>query len=166
MLNGARLALLVAAAMLAGCAALGFHGLEAGRSSESDVRRALGEPARTYADADGSRQLAFTTGPAGTQTFMAFIAPDGRLTRLDQVLSNDQFRRIERGTTTGAQLERLIGPPWRVMDFPNKKQVAWDYVFRDEWGYTVDYSVMLDERGIVAETAYVRRESGRDGGFK
>jgi hypothetical protein len=166
MLNGARLAVLAVAAMLAGCAALGFHGLEAGRSSESDVRRALGEPARTYADADGSRQLAFTTGPAGTQTFMAFIAPDGRLTRLDQVLSNDQFRRIDPGTTTRAQLERLIGPPWRTVDFPNLRQVAWDYVFMDEWSYVVDFSVMLDERGIVAGTVYARRESGRDGGFK
>jgi hypothetical protein len=152
--------------MLAGCSALGFLGLEAGRSSESDVRRALGEPARTYADADGSRQLAFTTGPAGTQTYMAFIAPDGRLARFEQVLSNDQFRRIDPGTTTREQLERLIGPPWRTVDFPNLRQVAWDYVFNDEWGYTVDFSVMLDERGIVATTVYARRESGRDGGFK
>jgi outer membrane protein assembly factor BamE (lipoprotein component of BamABCDE complex) len=163
MMIGARLAVLAAAAILAGCA---VGRLEPGRSTEADVRAALGEPARVYPVPDGTRMLAFPQGPAGTQTYMAHVTADGRLTRFEQVLSNDQFRRIERGTTTGAQLERLIGPPWRVMDFPNKKQVAWDYVFQDEWGYVVDFSVMLDERGIVAETAYARRESGRDGGYK
>lgn len=159
-----RIALLAgAAALLAACASPGFGRLEAARSSEVDVRRALGEPARVYADADGSRQLAYPQGPMGTQTYMAFLGPDGRLRRLEQVLSEEHFRRIDAGTTSAAQLERLIGPPWRTIAFPNKRQVAWDYVFKDTWGYLVDFSVMLDDRGIVAETAYVRREKGDDG---
>ena len=73
---------------------------------------------------------------------------------------------MDRPAYTRAQLERLIGPPWRTVDFPNLRQVAWDYVFQDSWGYIVDFSVMLDERGVVAATVYARRESGRDGGFK
>lgn len=158
--------LALAAVIASGCTALGFYGLETGRSTEGDVRRAMGEPAKAYADADGSRQLAYTTGPAGTQTHMAFMAPDGRLVRFEQVLSSDQIQRIVRGTTTRAQLERLIGPPWRTVDFPNLRQVAWDYVIQDSWGYIVDFSVMIDERGVVAGTVHARRESGRDGGFK
>jgi outer membrane protein assembly factor BamE (lipoprotein component of BamABCDE complex) len=83
---------------------------------------------------------------------------------VEQVLTEEQFRRIARGASTRADVERLIGPPWRVMDFPNKRQVAWDYVFQDSWGYTVDFSVMFDERGLVAELASVRRDFG-DGGM-
>lgn len=155
-----RTALLAAAAMLlAGCAAIDYYRLEPGKSAEADVRRALGEPALVFTDPDGSRQLAFPHGPAGTETHMAFLSPDGRLIRLEQVLSEDQFRRIVGGVTTRAQVERLIGPPWRVVDFTNLRQVAWDYVFRDTWGYVVDFSVMLDERGVVAGTVAARREA-------
>ena len=157
-------AALVVTVILAGCAAVAITRLEAGKSSEADVRAALGTPARSYADPDGSRQLVFPTGPEGTQTYMAFLAPDGRLARLEQVLNEEHFRRIEVGTTDRAQLERLIGPPWRTIDFPNKRQVAWDYVFQDTWQYTVDFSVMLDERGIVQERVSVRRDRGRDSG--
>ncbi len=160
-----RLSLLLACAtLLAACAAAGLPGLAPGQSSEAQVRQALGEPARVFDLPDGSRQLVFPKGPEGVRTYMAFVSPAGRLDRVEQVLTEEQFRRIARGASTRADVERLIGPPWRVMDFPNKRQVAWDYVFQDSWGYTVDFSVMFDERGLVAELASVRRDFG-DGGM-
>jgi len=151
-----RFAVLAAAAILAGCSAMALVRLEPGKSSEADVRAVLGEPAGGYANPDGTRQLAFPTGPAGMQTYMAYFSPDGRLARLGQVLTEEQFRRIETGTTNREQVERLIGPPWRMIAFPNKGQVAWDYRFRDAWGYLAEFSVMVDERGVVAETVTVR----------
>jgi hypothetical protein len=161
--GAARLAVLTAAALLAGCAVFAIARLEPGKSSEAEVRRALGEPARVYTDPDGTRQLVYPRGPEGRQTYMAFLAPDGRLARLDQVLTEEHFRRIAVGTTNGLQLERLVGPPWRKIPFPNLRQVAWDYVLQDSWGYTVDFSVMVDERDIVANLVSVRRELGRSG---
>lgn len=158
-----RLAILAAAAMLAGCAVFAISRLEPGRSSEADVRQALGEPVKVYTDPDGTRQLVYPRGPEGRQTYMAFLAPDGRLARLDQVLTEEHFRRIAVGTIDQAQLERLVGPPWRKIPFPNLRQVAWDYVLQDSWGYTVDFSVMVDERGIVANLVSVRRDPGRSG---
>lgn len=159
----ARIAVFAAAAMLAGCAVFAVARLEPGKSSESDVRQALGEPVKVYSDPDGARQLVYPRGPEGRQTYMAFLAPDGRLVRLDQVLTEEHFRKIAVGTTDQAQLERLIGPPWRKIPFPNLRQVAWDYVLQDSWGYTVDFSVMVDERGIVANLVSVRRDPGRSG---
>ncbi|MBL0143979.1 MAG: hypothetical protein IPP91_18230 [Betaproteobacteria bacterium] len=165
MLTEARFAILAAAALLAGCTAVGINRLEPGKSTEADARRALGEPARSYSDPDGSRQLVFPQGPEGGQTYMVFLAPDGSLRRVEQALTNDSLRRIQSGSTTKEQLGRLIGPPWRIVAFPNLRQDAWDYVIQDDWGYTVDFSVMIDERGIVAGTVYARRERG-DGGFR
>ena len=157
-----RIGILAAVSFLAaGCAAFGLYRLEPGRSTEGDVRSALGEPAMAFVEADGSRSLVFPQGPGGTHTYMANLAPDGRLTRLEQVLTEDRFRRIANGRTTRGEVERLIGPPWRTIDFPNKGQVAWDYRFQDTWGYLAEFSVMLDERGIVAETATVRFEKER-----
>lgn len=149
---------LVAALLLAtGCAITAFQALEPGRSTEADVRRALGAPALVLPAADGSRQLAFPTGPYGTQTWMAFVAPDGRLLRLEQALTDDNLQRVSPGIPQEEVL-RLIGPPWRKVDFANRRQVAWDYRFQDMWGYLVDYAVMVDGRGIVAETVRARIE--------
>lgn len=159
----ARAAVLATAAVLAGCAAVQIARLEPGRSTEADVRGAFGVPAKVYAEPDGTRQLVFPWGPEGGQTFMAYLNPDGRLIRYEQVLSDDHFRRISVGETNREQLERQVGPPWRTIDFPNKRQVAWDYMFIDSWGYIVDFSVMIDERGIVAEKVAVRRDPGRSG---
>ena len=149
----------LAALALAGCATVGIVGLKPGQSTESDVRRALGEPARTFAQSDGSRELVYPMGPAGMQTFMARISSSGTLVALDQALVDERFRQIRPGTTTADEIERLIGPPWRKIAFPNKGQVAWDYVYRDTWDYVVDLSVMIDGRGIVAET--VQRSTPR-----
>lgn len=151
--------MVVAALLVAGCASFAYHGLEPGRSTEADVHRAFGEPAISLPGSGGSRQLAFPTGPAGTQTWMAFISPDGRLSRLEQALTEDNLQRVSSGITSEEVL-RLIGPPWRRIEFPNKRQVAWDYRVQDAWGYLVDYSVMIDERGIVAETVRARLDGG------
>lgn len=164
MRNPIRIALLaLAPAVLAACSAVSILQLEPGKSTEADVRRALGEPARTFALDDGSRQLVFPTGPGGTQTYMAYVSSGGSLVRLEQALVDAKFRRIVPGATTAAELERLIGPPWRKIAFPNKRQVAWDYVYLDDWDYTVDLAVMVDERGIVAETVHARRSRGDSG---
>lgn len=150
-----------AAGILAGCAAIGVHGLEPGRSTEADVRRALGEPALVLDGAGGTRSLAYPGGPGGTRTWMARLGPDGRLVQLEDALTDDSRSRVTPGITKEEVL-RLIGPPWRTMDFPNKRQVAWDYRVRDTWGYLVDYSVMIDERGRVAETVAARLDDGHD----
>ena len=153
--------LAAAAGILAGCAVVGLHGLEPGRSTEADVRRALGEPALALEGPAGTRSLAYPGGPGGTHTWMARIAPDGRLARLENGLTDDSRSRVTPGVTKEEVL-RLIGPPWRTMDFPNKRQVAWDYRVRDTWGYLVDYSVMIDEQGRVAETVAARIDDGHD----
>lgn len=152
-----RTAVALCAVMLAsGCAATAFLGLEPGRSTEAEVRRALGEPAMSFREADGSRILVFPQGPSGTQTHLARLAADGRLAGLEQALSEERFARIVPGSSTGADVERLIGPPWRRIEFPNLRQVAWDYRFRDAWGYLAEFSVMVGERGLVERTHTVR----------
>jgi len=151
----------LAATALAGCAVLGLQGLEPGRSTQAEVRQALGEPALAIDGAGGSRQLVFPRGPAGTETYMAFIDRDGRLVRLEQALTEDRFRQLAVGRSSGDDVLRLIGPPWRRIDFANKGQVAWDYRFRDPWGYLAEFSVMLDAQGVVADTVTVRLERDR-----
>ena len=134
--------------------------LQPGVADEAQVRTALGSPALVLPDPGGGKHLAYPSGPAGTTTAMARLGPDGKLVALEQVLDEDHFAKIRRGETTEAELLRLIGPPWRRIDFPNLGQMAWDYRFRDTWGYLTDLSVMVDRRGVVASTVTVRIDPG------
>lgn len=154
---------LMSLVILSACAGLARHGLESGRSTEDDVRRAMGAPAMEFANPDGTRQLAYPTGPLGTQTHMVFIGAEGRLVGVEQVLDEDHFARVVPGRSTREDVRRLIGPPYQVVEFPNLGQVAWDYHFRDAWGYLADLSVMIDRGGVVAGKVVKRYEPrGRD----
>lgn len=131
---------------------------------ESQARATLGAPAAEYDNPDGTRQLVYPRGPLGTETYMVWVKA-GTVQRVEQVLTDDNFFRIQSGVTTADQVRRMIGPPSRVVRFDNLQQFAWDYRFRDTWGYLAIFSVMVDDRGIVASKVVVRIESSKDGGM-
>ncbi len=148
------------ALLLAGCTSYGGMGLRAGVSSEGEVRRSMGVPALELTGTDGSRQLAYPSGPFGTQTFMVQVGRDGFLQAIQPVLNEDHFYRINPGQTRDDVL-RLIGPPGETMEFPRLQQTAWDYRFQDTWGYTAIFSVMLDRDGVVVGKVTRRLERDR-----
>ncbi|APV51791.1 hypothetical protein BWI17_20175 [Betaproteobacteria bacterium GR16-43] len=157
-----RLPIVIAAALLAS-ACTPMSTLPPG-SPEAQARSALGTPAAEYDNPDGTRQLVYPRGPLGTETYMVFLK-GGTVQRVDQVLTDGNFSLIQSGVTTGDQVRRMIGPPYRVVRFENLKQYAWDYRFRDTWGYLAIFSVMVDDRGVVANKVIARIESSRDGGL-
>lgn len=154
-------ACLAFALVLAACAPFGM--VRPG-ATEADMRRSMGAPAVEYEAGGGLRQLVFPTGPLGTQTFMVYVR-NGIVERSEQVLTDDTFYRVQSGVTTREELRRMIGPPYRVVRFDNLRQDAWDYRFRDTWGYLADFSAMIDERGVVAGKVITRFEQSRDSGF-
>jgi outer membrane protein assembly factor BamE (lipoprotein component of BamABCDE complex) len=153
----------LACLVLAGCSTYERYGLKQGTSTEGEVRKAMGTPRLEFANGDGTRQLAYPKGPLGTETYMVFLGRDGVVDRIEQVLTDDSFQRIMPGRTSGDDVRRMIGPPWRSVRFDNLRQDAWDYRFRDSWGYMADFSVMIDDGGMVASKVVVRIEAGRDG---
>ena len=137
--------LLLVALAASSCAT---QGLRPG-ASEAEVRQAMGPPALEVPGTDGGRQLAFTSGPFGTQTFMVHVGPEGRVRQVEQVLDDSRFHAIQPGMTR-EELLRHIGPPYQTLRFDNLRQTAWDYRFRDTWGYIAILSVMIDDEGRVA----------------
>ena len=144
---------LLALAALAGCAAGGGVDLRAGVSTEDQVRQSMGRPAATFDNADGSRRLAYPRGPLGTQTFMADVGGDGRLTRISQVLDDEVFRRIQPGWTQD-EILRAIGPPEDTSAFSLSRTHAWEYRYTDTWGYQAIFSVIFDAQDrVVGKTS-------------
>ncbi len=137
-----------AALLLASCASYDGRGLRPGVSSEADVRGLMGPPALELGADDGGKRLAYPRGPLGTQTFMADIGRDGRLEEVRQVLNDDTFNAIRPGLTRDDVLFRL-GPPGETMQFPLSGNTAWDYRYKDTWGYLAVLSVTFDPSWIV-----------------
>ncbi|MEO7744336.1 MAG: hypothetical protein ABIR98_15470 [Usitatibacter sp.] len=150
---------LLAPALLASACAM--QGLRPGVTAEEVVSK-LGPPAVELRDPDGTRHLVYPSGPFGLHTHMVHVGGDDRLKSVEQVLDDTRFNAISKGMTAD-ELVRLIGPPWQRVYFGNLRQTAWDYRFRDSWGYVAVLSVMVDDAGLVASrvTQRIERDNRR-----
>lgn len=155
-----------AAWLAAACAVLAPAPLQQGVSNREEVLAALGEPALRWQDPDGREQLAYPHGPAGTETFMAFLAPDGRLEKLEKVLNIAHFARIEPGRSDRAAVLRLLGPALAsgTSYFARRNELVWEWRYCDEWNGQAFFDVMFDAAtGIVRSTMQRPELGGWDG---
>lgn len=154
------------AAFLSGCAGYGGSNLKAGESSLPEVIASMGVPAMTWKDSDGREQLAYPRGPAGTQTFMVFIAPDGRLERIEKVLDMEHFSRIRSGESDLVSVLRLLGPvsPQNIAYFKARDELVWSWLFCDSWNRQAYFDVLFDATTGRVRTTQQRPDlRGRDG---
>lgn len=147
-------------ALVAGCASYGGWNLKPGASGEGQVRQTMGRPALEWEESDGGKLLAYPRGPMGLHTYMVRIDGGGRLTRIEQVLDEDHFALIRHGMSEEDVL-RTIGPPSRTTPFRMRNELAWDYRFRDLWGYPSIFSVIFGADRRVKTAVRVREESQR-----
>jgi hypothetical protein len=146
----------IAAVVLTGCAAYSGAGFLTGVTTADEVRAAMGAPRNVYPDAEGGETWEYPRGPLGYHTFMVRLDGSRHLHDIEQVLDEEHFARIEVGKTTQKQVQRLIGTPARSTFFERRRETVWDYRFRDAWGYSSQFHVGFDERGIVRHKIAVR----------
>jgi hypothetical protein len=116
--------------LVSGCAGYGGGNLSPGVSTLPEVIAAMGQPAMTWKNPDGSEQLAFPRGPTGTQTFMAYMGPDGKLQRIEKVLDAEHISRIRIGMSK-AEVLRILGPSgaeW-TQTFARKNEISWSWLY-------------------------------------
>ena len=154
-----RLAALLCAATLAGCAGYGA-GLVPGRSTADDVLRTMGLPAQQWTNADGSRQFAYPRGPMGVHTHMVSVDRDGRLQRIDNVLDEEDFARIHPGMTQDEVL-RTIGPPWPgwTVYFKARDELVWEWRYCDVWAQYARFDVLFDGTSRLVRSTLSQTES-------
>ncbi len=136
---------LIATMLLAACASYGGMGLVPGTARLADVQARMGPPAMRWRDADGSVQLAYPRGPAGLDTYMVRLGPDGRLHSIANVLDEQTFARIRAGMSRDEVL-RLIGPPdaGRSVYFDARDELAWEWRFREVYANPARFIVLFD----------------------
>ena len=154
---------LIASMLLAACASYSGSGLKPGEARLDEVQALMGLPALRWQDADGSIQLAYPRGPAGLESFMVKLGPDGLLQSIANVLNEQTFARIRPGITKDEVL-RLIGPPdySRSVYFKARDELAWEWRFREVYGNPARFAVLFDATaGTVRSTLILPEYYGR-----
>jgi len=117
-------------------------------ASEQEVIAKLGQPTNRYTDGD-QRLLEYMTGPAGQTTYMARLDASGRLVSYQQVLTVQQFGKIEVDRATKSDVLRLIGAPSDTSYLTLTKREVWSYPYREQNVWDSMMHVQFDDAGVV-----------------
>ncbi len=101
--------------------------LEEGVASESDVRLKFGEPEKIWDGAGGARVFEYNRQPAGARNYMITIGTDGKMSALKQVLTPQNFAKIESGMSMET-VRKMLGKPMKITPYELKK--TWHYDWR------------------------------------
>lgn len=155
---------LMALPMLVACASYGGHGLKPGESTMADVMSVMGQPAMRWENPDHSLQLSFPRGPAGYHSFMVYLAPDGRLERIENVMGPASFGKIQAGMTQ-TEVTRILGPsePGWTTYYKARRELVWEWRYCDEWNSAARFDVLFDEGSGKVRSTMSWRENCRNG---
>lgn len=161
-LTGARrwrlvLLTLGAALLLTACDPQNISELEEGFSTEADVRERFGPPEAVWDGEDGAQIYEYNRQPEGYQNYMITIGADGKMTALRQVLTPENFARIQPGMPMEA-VRRMLGKPMKVTTYDLKRETHYDWRYRDGPN-DVDakiFSAIMDDNQYVVSTLSVR----------
>jgi hypothetical protein len=138
------------AALIAGCASYSGSGLVPGQSTVKDVEAVMGAPTLVREAADGEKTLWYPRLPLGRESFAARINPDGTLISLEQRLTRGNIAKLRPNQSTAEDVLDILGPPFRVYQYPHMQREAWEYQLRTPPSNTSLY-VQLSPDRVVRE---------------
>jgi len=110
---------------LSGCDPQRIGELEEGVSTEADVRARFGQPEAIW-DAPNGRVFEYSRQPQGQKNYMITIGADGRMSALRQVLTPENFARVQPGLAM-EDLRKLLGKPAKVTPYALKRETEWEW---------------------------------------
>lgn len=140
----ARLALLVLAVQISGCA---LPTREKAGALRAEVVARLGPPTASFPLPSGERLL-YSELPAGFAAYNLDFDASGRLVRNEQVLTQARFENLPVGVWTTADVQRTFGAPLRVERVARFEGDIWTYRFRQNSDPRLAH-VHLDRQGVV-----------------
>jgi hypothetical protein len=123
---GMAVALLAGVIGLAGCDNQRIAELEEGVATEADVRARFGQPENVWDAPGGGRIFEYNRQPQGQKNYMITIGADGKMSALRQVLTPENFARVQPGMAM-EDLRKLLGKPARRTPYPLKNETAWEW---------------------------------------
>jgi len=149
MKNMNKIAMLIAALLLSGCAGVMRQAPNPGDPAEV-VQAKMGTPTGVYQDGD-VRVLEYATGPMGQYTYMARLGADGRLLTYEQVLTGEKFATIKIDQATHADVLRTVGRPAERSRVAMNDYEVWSYRYKEAGVWNSLMHVHFDSQGVVRQ---------------
>lgn len=148
------------ALLLSACAAYSGYGLKPGVDRAEDVLRIMGEPAMRWQNKDGTAQFAYPRGPMGYQTYMVFVAADGTLHAIHNVLNEKDLARIRSGMSQDEVLQ-ILGPSFAGWTNYSKErnELSWEWRYCDAWNEAARFRVLFDHDKATVRTTFSQTEA-------
>ena len=142
-------ALSAAALVLAACAHP-WNSVEIAPGTPRDqVIARAGQPVRVVPLPGGGQRLQYTLMPLGYYAFMVDLDPSGRVVRTRQVMTPNEFNRIETDRWTRDDVLREFGPPARIDGVGSWVGPIFTYRWYEQGQGPMFWFVYMDPQGVV-----------------
>lgn len=141
---------------LAACDPQAIKELEEGVSTEADVVQRFGTPERVWPEAGGAKTLEYNRQPEGMRNYMITIGADGKMSALRQVLTPENFRRVQAGMGV-EEVRRMLGKPAKQVPYALKNEIVWTWKFLEPPSEKMAFNVVFSPAYRV-----IRTEVGTD----
>jgi hypothetical protein len=145
----------LAMCLLAACDQQRIEKLEEGVATEADVRREFGEPEKIWDTPDGARTFEYNRNPQGHQNYMITIGTDGKMSALRQVLTPQNFEKIQPGMMM-EDVRKMLGKPAKVTPYELKREIAYDWRWMEPPNTSMVFTVYFNTDYRVLRTGSVR----------
>lgn len=140
------------AALLPACDHLTLEKFRPGQTTMAEVRQVMGEPTMTWTDPDGSQTWEYARTPNGIVNYMIDFTPNQVVKAVRQVITEENFTRIQPGMTK-EEIRRLLGQPAHELYFTLKKEYVWDWKTKQQSDLQYFFNVHFNDKGRVTHTS-------------
>ena len=118
----------------------------------ADARAALGRPTAEVPLPDGGSRLQYSGQPFVQSVWNADFDSQGRLRRVQQMMTDDAFSHVRAGKDTQADILRDFGPPADSFHYRLKNETAYMYRYYTHGNFHAAMFVYFDPAGVVKRT--------------
>ena len=141
--------LAAAVAAITACATPGS--LKPGATMDQ-ARASLGKPTGTYSLPQGQSRLQYSYQPFQQEVWNADFDAQGKLARVEQVMTDAAFARVQSGKDTTREVLRDFGPPADTFNYKLRNETAWMYRYYTHGGFKAAMFIYFDPSGVVKRT--------------
>jgi len=116
------------------------------------ARARLGSPTGSYSLAGGGTRLQYSNQPFDQSVWNADFDAQGRLARVEQMMSDAAFTRVQSGRDTRNDVLRDFGQPADAFVYKLRNESAWMYRYHTHGGFKAAMFIYFDPAGVVKRT--------------
>ncbi|MBA2548570.1 MAG: hypothetical protein H0V16_08960 [Burkholderiaceae bacterium] len=116
------------------------------------ARAKLGNPTASHSLAGGGTRLQYSNQPFDQSVWNADFDAQGRLARVEQMMTDAAFARVQSGKDSRSDVLREFGQPAETFVYKLRNESAWMYRYLTHGGFKAAMFIYFDPAGVVKRT--------------